>query len=132
MPSVSRSRGAFGSLPRLNFGLATGKYSSSRNGSHTSGGHGPTPKRIATSISSAAKSASAVVAVTLTSTPGFASMKRINRGMSQRAAHPLGEAATGRGEGHALAMSREKRRAEMLLEGADLVAHGAVGQVQLA
>ncbi len=49
----------------------------------------------------------------------------------QRGAHPLGELAAGGGNRHALAVAREERRAQVLLERAHLVAHGAVGEVQL-
>ena len=147
-------------MPRI-FPLPTGKYSSSRKCSHTSGDQGPPPKRTATSTSSARKFASAVVAITLTSMPGFASMKRIRRGMSQREAkdgstltvsrssrrtrsgfgglgnllerraHLFGEHPSRRRERDPLAVAREERRAHVLFEGAHLVAHGAVGEVQL-
>jgi len=93
----SRSRGLRGVFTR---GLATGKYSSSRNASHASGGHGPAPKRMATSISSRSKSARVTVASTFTSIFGCASMKRMRRGISQPVAK----------EGSTLTVRRLSRR----------------------
>ena len=160
MRTRSRSFGSFGSLPRLSFGLATGKVFVVEERFARERGHGPRPKRIAMSTSSVVKLASAVEATTFTSISGCASMKRMRRGMSQREAKdgstltvrrwsrrsPSASAASKiscsaartrsanarpAGERHALAVAMEERRAEVLFERAHLVAHGAVGEVQL-